>query len=581
MIVFVTGNSRDGKSIHRAANHSFPVTMLMSIAITGHWIDSNFRLHQELLAFTPIEGRHTGEYLASVVFDTLDEFDIKEKFFCVTSDSAANNIRMVKELSMLLNTNCDIHWDWKTNHIPCLAHIINLVVQRFLKTLAIKHDDDEDEDFDTERPTGGDTNNDDQIDVTIDDDDFDTASFGDIISKIRGIAKSIRGSSLRWERFQQACKSYEICPMTIPLDITVRWNSTFRMLLQAIYLRRPIHRYVDDLGATAMRLTEAEWEQAEVLLMFLLPFQRCTTRFECNSAYTEIDYVFFAYDTMYNHIDDVKEKLESDTGIGALPCANYMLKAIEKMEKVLKKYYSKTALPTVYGDGMILNPRCKLVLFQDESWEEEESEQYSSACRRRFVSSYEHTFSVSEDPHTKITLKYLSNAFPNDPEYQQSLVSRSSKRRRNDYDRYIEVPNDPTIPSGLGWWRENSRLYPDLGKMVRDVLAVPASGCAVERQFSISGRMTIWQRNRLSPKVISDSMIYKGALAKTRCPLRTELDNVDDIDVLPVDEHEGTVPEEWTQDWWLKNLGKHSISSDVIGMYGAVDNHVYGEDLYE
>ena len=117
--------------------------------------------------------------------------------------------------------------------------------------------------------------------------------------------------------------------------------------------------------------------------------------------------------------------------------------------------------------------------------------------------------------------------------------------------------------------------------MVRDVLAVPASGCAVERQFSISGRMTIWQRNRLSPKVISDSMIYKGALAKTRCPLRTELDNVDDIDVLPVDEHEGTVPEEWTQDWWLKNLGKHSISSDVIGMYGAVDNHVYGEDLYE
>ena len=98
------------------------------------------------------------------------------------------------------------------------------------------------------------------------------------------------------------------------------------------------------------------------------------------------------------------------------------------------------------------------------------------------------------------------------------------------------------IPSGLGWWRENSRLYPDLGKMVRDVLAVPASGCAVERQFSISGRMTIWQRNRLSPKVISDSMIYKGALAKTRCPLHAKLDNVDDIDILPVDEHEGTVP---------------------------------------
>src|SRR5579859_2887799 len=68
---------------------------------------------------------------------------------------------------------------------------------------------------------------------------------------------------------------------------------------------------------------------------------------------------------MYNHIDDVKDKLESGNGIGSLPCTKYMLNAIGKMEKVLRKYHSKTVLPTVYGDGMILNPRCKLVLFEE------------------------------------------------------------------------------------------------------------------------------------------------------------------------------------------------------------------------
>ena len=51
---------------------------------------------------------------------------------------------------------------------------------------------------------------------------------------------------------------------------------------------------------------------------------------------------------MFNHIDDVKEKLGTKTGIGALPCATNMLNAINRMEDVLKKYYSKTALPTVY-----------------------------------------------------------------------------------------------------------------------------------------------------------------------------------------------------------------------------------------
>jgi len=88
-----------------------------------------------------------------------------------------------------------------------------------------------------------------------------------------------------------------------------------------------------------------------------------------------------------------------------------------------------------------------------------------------------------------------------------------------------------------------------MGRMVRDVLAVPASGCAVERQFSISGKMPVWQRNRLSPKIISDAMIYKAALAHTRCPLRAELDNVDDIDQLPVPEKEGTIPEESMSGW--------------------------------
>src|SRR5579859_5182 len=283
---------------------------------------------------------------------------------------------------------------------------------------------------------------------------------------------------------------------------------------------------------------------------------------------------------MYNHIDDVKDKLESGNGIGSLPCAKYMLNAIGKMEKVLRKYYSKTVLPTVYGDGMILNPRCKLVLFEEESWEEGDAERYSAACRRRFVSEYEDDFRISNTPPSKPSgdpsKKCLLNAYSNDPEYQQTLLERSAKRRRNDFDRYIEIPNDPHIPSGLGWWRENYRMYPDLSMMVRDVLAVPASGCAVERQFSISGRLAIWQRNRLSPKVIADSMIYKSALAKTRCPLCAELNNVDDVDVLPVEEKEGTIPEEWMQNWWCEKLGKRTPNPDVIDLFRAGDDEIYG-----
>jgi hypothetical protein len=133
---------RHRKSIRLVVDHSFPVSTLINLAITVHFIDDKYRLHQELLVFVPLEGSHTGEYMASVVFDMLEEFDIKEKFYCVTTDSAKNNLKMVKVLSRLLLERCNIEWDSETNHIPCLAHVINLVVQKFLKTLAIKVDND-------------------------------------------------------------------------------------------------------------------------------------------------------------------------------------------------------------------------------------------------------------------------------------------------------------------------------------------------------------------------------------------------------------------------------------------------------
>ena len=459
------------------------------IAITGHYIDSTFQLHSDLLAFENLEANHTGPYLASIVFDVLDQYNLAEKLFCITTDNASNNFTMSKELENLLH-NIDVDWDSSINHIPCLAHIINLVVQAFLNTL-------------------------------LSDKDAGT-TFKALLDKLRKIAKSIRGSTLRWEAFQRCCKSYGIDPMTIPLDITVRWNSTFRMLEQAIYLRRAIHRYVDDMDVEDAKLSENEWDQAEVLLLFLLPFKRCTTRFECNNSQPEIDYVFFAYDTMYNHIDDVKAALSSDTGLGRLPCARYMLSAIKQMEITLQKYYTRTEFPTVYGDGMILNPRSKLSLFQTESWDDEDlANNYINGARRRFVNQYNNSSSVNVNKSVSINLtNNEKREATDDTEFLAMLTERSAKRRRNDYDRYIKLPNNTAITSSLKWWYSNQECYPDLARMARDVLAVPASGCAVEREFSISGRIASWQRCRLSAATIYNSMMYKASLGRTRCPIR-------------------------------------------------------------
>jgi len=137
--------------------------------ITAHYIDKFFNLYQPLLAFEALEECHTGVYLATIVLKVIHEYGITEKLNCITIDNASNNFTMVRHLSSRLFEE-GIEWDYRTQHIPCLAHIINLVVKEFLNNL----EEDEEDGF----------------------------SFLATLKKIRAIAKAIRSSPRKWEIFE-------------------------------------------------------------------------------------------------------------------------------------------------------------------------------------------------------------------------------------------------------------------------------------------------------------------------------------------------------------------------------------------
>jgi len=141
------------------------------------------------------------------------------------------------------------------------------------------------------------------------------------------------------------------------------------------------------------------------------------------------------------------------------------------------------------------------------------------------------------------------------------LARRGTKRRRTDIDRYLDIPPDPNIKSSLQWWKASHVSFPDLAKFARDVLPVPASGCKVEREFSVSGKIAIWQRNRLSASTIAKLMMCKSHLIKRPR-------EVDDIDDLPIPENSGTVPPEWEDNWWLNKL-KRPVRPEISNMFLA------------
>ena len=187
---------------------------MLTVAITVHWIDKDWNLHEALLEFKRLHGKHNGWNLAHDIFDTLDRYNLAEKLFCITTDNASNNGKAMKILSKLLKKYKNVDWKWKERHISCLNHVIDIGVQAFLREIKCleessreeeemgKHDDDDDGDDDNDDGEDNDEDDDDDDDDDDDEDDHEeidddemekiiqsAGEFQAVLLKLRTLAK--------------------------------------------------------------------------------------------------------------------------------------------------------------------------------------------------------------------------------------------------------------------------------------------------------------------------------------------------------------------------------------------------------
>ena len=76
--------------------------MTSYLAITSHWINNNYRLRSELLAFSEIEGSHSGENIAHELFKVLKMYNIQKKvsFHSINSTECKNLILLTFRLKI-------------------------------------------------------------------------------------------------------------------------------------------------------------------------------------------------------------------------------------------------------------------------------------------------------------------------------------------------------------------------------------------------------------------------------------------------------------------------------------------------
>lgn len=72
---------------------------------------------------------------------------------------------------------------------------------------------------------------------------------------------------------------------------------------------------------------------------------------------------------------------------------------------------------------------------------------------------------------------------------------------KHEVDRYLaELPLLEDHKDPLNWWRVNEHHYPNLSRMARHYVSVPASSVPAERLFSRAGDIVTKWRNRLLEK---------------------------------------------------------------------------------
>lgn len=240
------------------------------------------------------------------------------------------------------------------------------------------------------------------------------------------------------------------------------------MIHRALFLKAAIDTWTRSKAQYAnLILTKREWELAAFLMHFLLPFKRVTDYLQFTKKPT-LHKTYETYENLFNSLENVKAQF------ALMTCKpdwiSQVETAIQAMWDKLQKYYTKTSTPPAFADAIILHPSYKMKWFKKRDWKDDLIEKYKQKSHKRFEAEYN------------------SPAIPIIPSKRQFLDS-SDEEDFNEFDQFIGSKRHTDVKYPLVWWANSRSTFPRLANMAHDMYAVPATGCGVEREFSISGNV--------------------------------------------------------------------------------------------
>ena len=335
----------------------------------------------------------------------------------------------------------------KYHHIRCFAHVLNLGAQAALSVIKVD------------------------------------------LERLRIGIKKIRSSPQSNAKFKTMSQS-DLTPI---LDVPTRWNSTADMLQRALELKDGLIAYFcsyDSVQSSAderISLKPESWGDFERILMYLVPFKRYTELI-CGEKYSTLSLVVPLYNKLIDHL---RLWMNSKTTPGER-LHNSTVAALEK----ITRYYNVTS--DCYTVCTVLDPRLGLKYYnlaQDRG--NENTSVIFDAVNDVYQKCYAPDPSAIAEPVVRID-EY--DPFPAENIIEDELKSFTQRTDR------LKGENADI----LAWWKSQSETYPNLSKMARDYLAIPATSTSSERLFSSGKHLITDSRNSLCAETIQACQCLKS-----------------------------------------------------------------------
>jgi hypothetical protein len=465
------------------------------LGITGHYIDNAWVPQSLVLDFAPLPGLHKGAELCEVLVATCEQFCILSKVLGITTDNASNNNTLLDCFRGVCHSRC-IVFDKEEQHMRCMAHIVNLAVQALLRELRVEIPD-------------ADPSLDDGDDDDVDDEAAPSGQWS-CITKLRRLVFKIRSSPQRRNAFKHQCIACGIPAKELVLDTRTRWNSTYAMIKRARELRSSLYGLTNTQPGLP-QLSDEEWKLLDVAEQLLGAFDKVTRRLSA-TEYPTLNRVVPIYNHLFNKLEDLRDVcdgLADCQGNAAItdqcsPTSKRVLRnAIQAAYDKIKEYYDKT-WAGMYAIAVILDPRCKMVYYEVNEWDEGMIA-HAKAALTRAVAEYGAAESQS-DQADGATLCYSS-----DQESFQA-IKRRCVEKGSEMERYLGTPTADMNEDVLEWWKRHADDYPCLSRIARDYLAIPATSVPAERVFSGGANLITNKRGSLDEGTIQACLCLRSWL---------------------------------------------------------------------